>query len=142
MTPDQIAAARTLATQVAAYRGRTVPPNLSIALADTVLALLAERPDMEALDVKWKVASEFIRDVIDAVGLSQPEPEGFIDLPALTLQVIGQIEEGKARVARLEAVIELMMQVFYDTVNDRTFTVDEKNALEAATAALAAGGTE
>jgi hypothetical protein len=53
------------------------------------------KAELAALDLKWAAASVFVRDVIDACGLPQPPAEGVVDLPALALQVIGQIEEGK-----------------------------------------------
>lgn len=51
------------------------------------------------LDLKWAAASEFIRDVIEALGKPQPTPEAIVDLPSLALEVVGRIEELKASAA-------------------------------------------
>ena len=48
------------------------------------------------LDLKWAAASEFIRDIYHALGRPQPPPEAIVNLSALALEVIGQIEELKA----------------------------------------------
>lgn len=47
------------------------------------------------LDLKWAASSNFVREIIEALGQPQPEPEAVIDLPALVLQVVGQLEELK-----------------------------------------------
>lgn len=52
---------------------------------------------LHALDLKWAAASEFIRDIIEALGQPQPPSEAIIDLPKLALYAIGQIEELKVR---------------------------------------------
>jgi hypothetical protein len=48
-----------------------------------------------ALDLKWAAASEFIRDIFEALGKPQPAPEAIVDLRVLALEVVGQIEELK-----------------------------------------------
>ena len=55
-------------------------------------------------DRHWVVASAFVRDVIEALGYPQPAPDAIVDLSAIALQVVGQIEELKVQNADLLAV--------------------------------------
>lgn len=67
-----------------------------------VVSLKAEKAD---LDLTWAAASEFIRDVIEALGMSQPVSEAKVDLPAIALQVVGQIEDYKVRAEAAESQV-------------------------------------
>lgn len=53
----------------------------------TIAVLQREKQE---LDLRWAAASEFVRDIIEAVGVLQPSPEGVVDLPLLA-SVVGQI---------------------------------------------------
>jgi len=54
------------------------------------------------LDLKWNAASQFVRDVVFALGESEPSPDAVVDLPAIALQVVGQIEDFKQQVTDLQ----------------------------------------
>ena len=57
-------------------------------------------------DLYWAAASGFVRDVIEALGHPQPAPDSVVNLSAIALQVVGQIEELKTQNAHLLAALK------------------------------------
>ena len=64
-------------------------------------------------DLYWAAASGFVRDVIEALGHPQPAPDSCVDLSAIALSVVGQIEELKAQNADLLAALKDILNDHY-----------------------------
>jgi hypothetical protein len=56
--------------------------------------------ELAQLHLSLQAASLFVRDIIEALGQPQPPLDATVDLPAIAMQVVGQIEELKAELAR------------------------------------------
>jgi hypothetical protein len=110
---------------------------------ERVEALGRER---DALDLRWAAASEFVRDVIEALGRTQPSSEFIVDLPELAMQVVGQIEEYKVRAEAAEAARDAALAVVQNFANPENWSdkvgclqwIGKRHGLEYANSMLAA----
>lgn len=78
--------------------------DVAVLLQDLLRALEQGRAQAPSeRELALRAASEFVRDIIEALGKPQPPLDALVDLPALAMEVVGQIEELKAEQGRAQA---------------------------------------